>query len=278
MEANLYSIDGKVIGKIELPAVFSVEYRPDLIQKAVVTLQANKRQRYGSFPEAGMQTSAEYYGRRGNTFRQTINRGISRLPREKIGGGGLGRVRRVPQAVSGRRAHPPKKKDWTRKMNKKEYLLALKSAIACTSDPELVRRRGHVIPENLSLPIVVEDDFEKLRRTKDVLDVLSKLHLAEELERAKEKKIHAGKGKMRGRRYRKKKSVLIVFSNDLGLGKAANNIPGVDAVKLEALNVELLAPGTHAGRLTIWTNSALKALESFDEIFNPKSIKLYTTT
>jgi large subunit ribosomal protein L4e len=72
--------------------------------------------------------------------------------------------------------------------------------------------------------------------------------------------IRAGKGKLRGRKYKGRKSLLIVAGNDSGLGKAARNLPGVDFVTVERLNAELLAPGTHAGRLTVWTESSLEKL------------------
>jgi large subunit ribosomal protein L4e len=39
--------------------------------------------------------------------------------------------------------------------------------------------------------------------------------------------------------------------------KAARNIPGVDIVKVSDLSVEKLAPGAKAGRLAIYTESAL---------------------
>ncbi|MGE5831375.1 MAG: 50S ribosomal protein L4, partial [Methanomicrobiales archaeon] len=34
----------------------------------------------------------------------------------------------------------------------------------------------------------------------------------------------------------------------------------VDAVSVKELNAEHLAPGTHAGRLTVWTAGAVKQL------------------
>jgi large subunit ribosomal protein L4e len=46
-----------------------------------------------------------------------------------------------------------------------------------------------------------------------------------------------------------------------GLADAANNIPGVDVVTVKNLNAELLAPGAHPGRLTLWTNGALEQLD-----------------
>jgi len=37
----------------------------------------------------------------------------------------------------------------------------------------------------------------------------------------------------------------------------------VDVSTVRDLNVELLAPGTNPGRLTIWTNSSIEALKEF---------------
>ncbi len=253
---NIYSLEGKVKGTMDLPGVFNVEYRPDIIQRAVVALQADKRESHSSSLRAGMQTSAEYFGRRSG-FRQTINRGISRLPREKPGGGGLGKVRRIPQSVGGRRAHPPKGKDWFKKINRKEYLLALKSAISATANRELITQRGHIIDNVLEVPLVVEDKIEKLNKTKDVIKTLTSLGLHDDLERADEKKIRAGKGKLRGRKHKKKKSVLIIINKDSGIKSGVKNILGVDIAQIDELDVELLAPGTHSGRLTLWTESAL---------------------
>jgi large subunit ribosomal protein L2 len=48
---------------------------------------------------------------------------------------------------------------------------------------------------------------------------------------------------------------------DRGMISAFRNIPGVDTVRASDLNVEHLAPGTHPGRLTLWTESAVKAID-----------------
>ncbi|MGC8812751.1 MAG: 50S ribosomal protein L4, partial [Candidatus Aenigmatarchaeota archaeon] len=83
---------------------------------------------------------------------------------------------------------------------------------------------------------------------------------AKEIERIKEKKIRAGKGKARGRKYKRKVGPLIVVTEDKGIGKAAKNLPGVEVCRVEKLSVEKLAPGASAGRLTIWTKSAIAKL------------------
>ncbi|HEX58626.1 MAG TPA: 50S ribosomal protein L4, partial [Methanomicrobia archaeon] len=169
------------------------------------------------------------------------------------------------QAVGGRRAHPPKpEKILSEKINKKERRKALRSAIAATADENLVRQRGHKF--SAELPIVMEDAFEGLKKTREVKEVFERIGVWEDVLRAKERKVRAGIGKMRGRRYKTKKSVLIVFGTEgghEGIRRAARNLPGVDVVHVRLLNAELLAPGTHAGRLTVWTESAIRGLESF---------------
>ncbi|MEJ4711124.1 50S ribosomal protein L4, partial [Enterococcus faecium] len=74
------------------------------------------------------------------------------------------------------------------------------------------------------------------------------------------KKIRSGKGKMRGRKYKSPKGPLIVVGEDKGISLGARNHAGVDVVLVENLNAELLAPGTHPGRLTVFTKSAIEKL------------------
>ncbi len=94
------------------------------------------------------------------------------------------------------------------------------------------------------------------------MKLLEKIGLREELERTKKVKIRAGKGKRRGRKYKKKKGPLIVVSDkDKNIIKSARNIPGVDVVPVKDLSILHLAPGGKPGRLTVWTVSALKKLE-----------------
>ena len=73
-------------------------------------------------------------------------------------------------------------------------------------------------------------------------------------------KRRSGTARMRGRTTRKKVGPLIVVSNDRGVGKAAASIPGVEVVSVDSLSVLPLAPGGVAGRLTLWTSSAIEVL------------------
>jgi large subunit ribosomal protein L4e len=246
MKAQVKTLDGAVAHEIDLPAVFGEEYRPDLIKRTVIALQSTRYQPHGTNPYAGMRTSAASWG---------SGRGVAQVPRIKNGS----RVARIPQAVGGRAAHPPKvEKILVRKVNKQEKRKALRSAIAATLNPELVAARGHRFDSEI--PVVFDDAFEGLSRTAEVILALKAVNVYEDVDRAKEsKKVRAGRGKMRGRRYKQRKSLLIVTGDEPLL--AARNLAGVDAVSVGQLNTELLAPGTQAGRLTVWTESALRKLE-----------------
>jgi large subunit ribosomal protein L4e len=87
------------------------------------------------------------------------------------------------------------------------------------------------------------------------------LGLEKELERVSKKKIRAGKGKARGRKYKSPKGPLMIIERDSPVIKASNNLPGFETCLVDSLNAELLAPGTYPGRLTIWSIDAIKKLE-----------------
>ena len=243
MEATIRDLDGDDAGTLDLPEVFDTAYRPDLIERAVSAAQANRKQAYGADPYAGLRTPAESFG---------SGRGMSHDPREN------GRARRVPHAVSGRRAHPPKaEKDQGKDINDKERKLAVRSAFAATTDPELVADRGHEFDDDVDLPLVVADDFEDLVKTREVVDLLESLGVHADIERSDEnKKVKAGRGKTRGRKYTRPKSILFVTTGEPS--KAARNLPGADVVTADNVSAEDLAPGTHAGRLTLYTESAIE--------------------
>jgi len=260
MKVNVFDVKGNKTEEIDLPKVFVTVYRPDLIKRAVLAMQSHRRQAYGPDILAGKKTSAHYHGVRKGPYHM-MNREIARMPRIHGGPPGLDfTVRQVPQAVKGREAHPPEvEKVFWKKINDKERILAVKSAIAATALKDLVIKRGHLI-NDVIVPIVFEDSLEELKKSKEVKELLEKIGLEEELNRAKNKKVRAGKGKNRGRKYKKKKSVLFVVSENKGILKAARNLSGVDVCLVKYINAELLAPGTHAGRLTVYTKSAIKKL------------------
>ena len=126
-----------------------------------------------------------------------------------------------------------------------------------------------IVNRNIEVPLIVENKFESLNKTKDVEKSLSKLGLDNELQRLKIKTIRAGRGKLRGRRYKQKKGPLIVVSGDCKLLKSADNIPGIDIVQVKNLNADLLVHGLNP-RLTIWAEGAIEKLKNENLFLNIK--------
>lgn len=255
-KVHLYNLKGEVVGEISLPKVFSTPIRPDLIKRAVLSILSARRQPYGTDPGAGKRTTAESWG---------TGYGVARVPRVKgRRHPAAGRGAFAPMTVGGRRAHPPKsERIFLERINRKEKKLATCSAIAATAKPELVKRRGHHIDKVPEIPLVVTDEVQKMKSAREFREFLVALGLWNDVMRAKKRmgKVRAGKGKMRGRRRKRARSVLIVVEKDEGISMAARNYPGVDVSLVKNLNAELLAPGGHLGRLTVWSESALKSLD-----------------
>ena len=270
--AETYSVATKDGKEITLPEAFSSPIRSDIVRSAVHASRANRRQSYGhrehdgkKAPQPGMKHSVEWWGK---------GRGVSRIMRKT----GQRTGAQNPHTRRGRRAHGPKvDKDWSQKLNTKERRIARNSAIAASCDPSTVSSRGHRFDETTRFPIVIDGYTESRGSSKEKYDIeeiplqystrkfvamMEGLGLGSDLERSKQgRRIRAGKGTMRGRKYRTPKSVLLVVSEKCGLDKAARNIPGVDVVTAKDLSAEDLAPGGDVGRLTVWTKSAIEALE-----------------
>jgi large subunit ribosomal protein L4e len=248
--AKVFSLEGKLVGKTPLPPVFGTPIRPDVIKRAVLAIQSHRHQPQGRDPMAGKRTTAESRG---------TGSGISRIPRTKNPGG---RAAFAPGTVKGRAGHPPtSEKRIVKRIPRKEKRFALFSAIAATGIKELVTSRGHSIEDVPGIPLIVHDNFEKLKKTKEVEEALVRLGVLSDIYRVRQsRKVRAGKGKLRGRRMKQAVGPLLVINEDRGIVDAAKNIPGVDVVSVGSLNAELLAPGARPGRLTIWTSGAVGKL------------------
>lgn len=270
MKTKIYGAIGLAKkARIDLPGVFETEYRPDLIKRAVLAVQSTKRQPKGTKYRAGW-TVAESWG---------TGRGAARTPRShgrRTHSGQRGAL--VNYTVGGRVAHPPKpEKKIVERINKKERKLAIRSAIASTANKELVLKRGHQADNFEMLPLVFEDAIHtKVVKTKDAVELLTKVGLITDITRAKNgRKIRAGQGKGRGRKYRNPVGPLFVVDRTSNFCKAVKNLPGVEVVHIDYLNAEMLAPGTHAGRLTIWMEKTIKMI---DEAYPSKVVKPATTS
>jgi large subunit ribosomal protein L4e len=251
-KVNLYSIEGKSKKKIDLPPVFKEDIRRDLIKRAHKASRANRRQPYGPNPNSGMRHAVSTWGK---------GRGVARVQRLTQGRNAA----ESPGNVGGRRAHPPRpEKDWSQKINRKESKKARNSALSATGKAELVSQRGHKFDGSLTMPLVVEDAIEEIATTRDAVEALQKLGLEEDIIRAKSGiHIRAGRGKMRGRKYRKPKSLLVIVRNKQYAQLGFGNLTGVDVATPFQLSIELLAPGGTPGRLTMITEGALKQMEGW---------------
>ncbi len=256
LSVPVLTLDGKVAKEIKLPAVFSYPVRKDLIKRAFHSALTARIQPQGRDPLAGKRRVGESWG---------INHSVARVPRLDNG-----RAVFAPMTRGGRLAHPPRtEKVIHEEINKKERIRALASAIAATASRELVKERGHIYKADV-LPIIVIDELESVRQASEAKRILMNLGVWDDVLRAYERRrIRAGKGKMRGRKHVVPKSVLIVHHslNPPAL-KAFRNFPGVDIISVDILGVMHLAPGGVPGRLTVFTESALKKLSEKFEVMS----------
>ncbi|KAK2763094.1 hypothetical protein FQN54_009728 [Arachnomyces sp. PD_36] len=272
---TIATADGKASGATHpLPTVFTAPIRPDIVQTVHSGIAKNKRQPYAVSEKAGEQTSAESWG---------TGRAVARIPR--VSGGGTHRAGQAAfgnQCRSGRMFAPTKVwRKWHQKVNLGQKRFATASALAASSVPSLLFARGHRVANVPEVPLVVDSKtFEgaALTKTKAAVELLKALGAGPDLVKVqKSRKIRAGKGKLRGRRYRQRRGPLVVYNPDTDgkeLVKAFRNIPGVETCPVFALNLLQLAPGGHLGRFIVWTSSAFSAL---DEIYgtttSPSALK-----
>lgn len=252
------SSDTKHTGEsLPLPEVLTAPIRPDLVNVTHNSVARNKRQARGVATNAGLQTSAESWG---------TGRAVARIPR--VGGSGTHRSGQAAFGNMCRGGHmfSPLKtyRRWHQKTNLNERRHAVASALAASAVAPLVMARGHKIESVTEIPLVV--DHLNYTKTKDVLAALLRLGLKAELTRvALSKKIRTGKGKLRNRRYVKRRGPLIIHDiteKEIKLG--ARNLLGVDTCRVQKLNILSLAPGGHVGRLIVWTK---KAFENLNTVF-----------
>jgi large subunit ribosomal protein L4e len=260
MKATVYDIKGKEKTKIDLPKIFESKIREDVVNK---TIEAKKKkQPYGPNPRAGLGYSARGKIRhRRHVWQTHYGRGMSRIPRKVMSQRGTQfnwEGASVPFSKGGKRAHPPKPISAinTKKVNKKELIIALKSAISASATKEyLVKRYSSIEKKDLrDLPIVVESKMIGLK-AKQIEEGLKKI-LGEELFRIakKNKTQRSGKGKTRGRKYKSSLGCLFVLSKK---EKMKSKI--YESTSVDNLGVEDLAKGG-MGRLVIYTESAIKEM------------------
>ncbi|MBY8982138.1 MAG: 50S ribosomal protein L4 [Candidatus Lokiarchaeota archaeon] len=258
---NVYNLKGDKMALVELPRVFNLKPRKDLIEKAAEVAQSHTIQPQGRNKRAGLRNVAKGWG---------TGHGMARTPRIK--GSGFSTARsggRVPYAKGGRAAHPIKvEKNLNKKINRIVNKASIASAISASGKSEWIKKRGHQMDNIPEIPLVIDDKVQTIKNTSKIYSILLDLGLKDDLLKAKKrnKKVRAGKGKGRGRKYKNAKSLLIVIKEDFGIVRAGRNIPGVDIVTNNNLSIEDLAPGGVSGRLILWTQSAFKELNNYEDL------------
>ena len=81
----------------------------------------------------------------------------------------------------------------------------------------------------------------------------------------------AGKGKMRNRRTVKRRGPIVIYAKNEGVTLAFRNIPGVDTICVDKLNLLRLAPGGRVGRFCIWSEGAFNMLDKLYGTYHKKS-------
>merc|ERR1712039_686681 len=183
-----------------------------------------------------------------------------------MGGGGTHRSGQAAfgnMCRGGRMFAPTKQwRRWHRKVGVAQKRYAMCSAIAATGVPALVMAKGHVIDGIPEVPLVVADSVQGFTRTKQAVEFLRRNKAWADVAKVyATRRMRAGKGKLRNRRHVQKLGPLVIYDQDQGVTKAFRNIPGVDVIQVDNLNLLKLAPGGHVGRFCIWTESAFKKLD-----------------
>src|SRR5574342_1042042 len=259
---KVLGMDGKEKEHIELPSVFSTPYKPRVIQKVYNHLNSHSFQIQGRYPGAGQIVSAES---------RNTGLGIARIARAR--GEGFqraGQAAGVASVRKGRLAHPPVSwKNTYKKINKKERQLGLCSAIAATSNKEIIEKRGHKIGKITEFPIIVSNDLEKITKTSELRKTLLSLGLEEDLARSTNiVRVPSGKSRLRGRKKRSALSCLIVVSKNSPVIKLRKSLPGVSVVSVESLSITDLVPGTKPVRLTVYTKSAIDSMNNINTVWS----------
>jgi large subunit ribosomal protein L4e len=159
---------------MNLPSQFDERVRPDIVKRAALSIKSKNRQSYGAEEDAGLKHVTRWRNRR-RSYRSRKGKGRARSPRKIQVARGMqlhGDGAEAPNTRGGRRAHPPKpEKDFEEDINDKERRKGIRSAIAATSDEQLVTEHHNYSGE---LPIKAEglEDIQKTSELKEELDAV----------------------------------------------------------------------------------------------------------
>merc|ERR1711962_1952892 len=232
---SVFNEQGEVASQVTLPAVFKAPIRPDVVHFVHSNMAKNSRQPYAVHKHAGHQTSAESWG---------TGRAVARIPRVRGSGTHRSGQAAFGNMCRGGRMFAPTKtwRKWHRKVGVAQKRYAMCSAIAATGVPALVMAKGHQIGGISEVPMVVSDKVQGFQKTKEAVVFLRRNKAWADVAKVyATRRMRAGKGKMRNRRRVQKLGPLVIYDQDQGLTKAFRNIPGVDCIQVDALNLLKLA-------------------------------------
>merc|ERR1712212_835045 len=235
---------------------FRAPVRPDIVSMIHNEVAKNRRQPYCVSEPAGHQTSAESWG---------TGRAVARIPRVRGGGTHRSGQAAFGNMCRGGRMYAPTKtwRRWHRRCNITQRRYAVCSALAASAIPSLLMARGHKVESIPEVPVVVTNSIESLTKTKAAVALLKGLNAYEDVEKCQQsKQIRSGKGKMRNRRYVMRRGPLVIYNEDHGIKQAFRNLPGVELISVDRLNLLKLSPGSHLGRFCIWSEGAFQKLDS----------------
>jgi large subunit ribosomal protein L4e len=240
--------------------IFESAIREDIVSKVLETKK--QQQPYAPSPVAGKQHSAKgliVHAR--HVWRSGYGRGQSRVPRKIFSRKGSQfnwQAAEVPNARGGMRAHPPKVTQFINelKINKKELKIAFASSIAATaSEKYIIKKYNSIEKLDKKAPFIVSSEFTKLK-TKQMLAELKTMLGNLYSVSIKEKSIRAGKGKLRGRKYKSTAGMILVLGKDEMLKTKL-----FDVKKATELSTIDLANGG-LGRVAVYSENAIKELEN----------------
>ena len=137
---------------------------------------------------------------------------MSRIPR--VPGGGTQRSGQgaFGNMCRGGRMFAPTKvwRRWHKKINVNQRRYAVASALAATAVPALVMARGHRIEEVPEFPLVLSNDLNGVKSTKTAKAALQCVGAYADVEKSDaSRKVRAGTGKARNRRYVQRKGLFL---------------------------------------------------------------------
>ena len=258
-KAKLMDVKGKAKGEMDLPKNFSVDIRVDILSKVFEAIKGSFASSYGSMPGAGAGYSASgIIKHKRHDWKGGYGKGISRVPRKIMSRSGssfnwIGAT--VASTRGGRKPHAPRSiKNLFKKINKRELLMAYNSAFTGTVDSKSLKDK---YGKDITSGFVFSGDILSAK-TKDFLMALESVFGKENMTTVlKRKKIRSGIGKMRGRKYKTTAGLLFVISSKENMKR---NL--VDVVKVSDLEIKDLSPNGEPGRITCYTEEAIKEIGS----------------